>query len=122
MPDLNIPNLNKKNDKYLFKNKLNQRRKSKKKLLSESFYMFFLSGLLVFINYLIPNKLSLFRSFLDNFEKASLLTINLFSYLFQIFLVIFILISMIFALLLVFGSLYRILKLIKRKTKQISYK
>ena len=36
MSDLNIPNINK-NDKYLFKNKLPLRRKSKRRLLIEIF-------------------------------------------------------------------------------------
>ena len=57
MADLNIPNLNIKSDKYIFKKKLNLRRKSKKRLLTESFFLFIFSVLLVYINYLIPNKL-----------------------------------------------------------------
>ena len=56
MADLNIPNLNFKTDKYIFKKKLNLRRKSKRRLLTESFFLFILSVFLVYINYLIPNK------------------------------------------------------------------
>ena len=56
MSDLNIPNLNIKSDKYIFKKKLNLRRKSKKRLFTESFFLFIFSVLLVYINYLIPNK------------------------------------------------------------------
>ena len=56
MADLNIPNLNIKPDKYIFKKKLNLRRKSKRRLFTESFFLFVLSVLLVYINYLIPNK------------------------------------------------------------------
>ena len=56
MADLNIPNLNIKPDKYIFKKKLNLRRKSKRRLFTESFFLFILSVLLVYINYLIPNK------------------------------------------------------------------
>ena len=59
MADLNIPNLNIRSDKYIFKKKLNLRRKSKKRLVTESLFLFILSFLLVYINYLIPNKLSL---------------------------------------------------------------
>ena len=53
MADLKIPNLNIKPDKYIFKKKLNLRRKSKKRLFTESFILFILSVLLVYINYLI---------------------------------------------------------------------
>jgi len=56
MADLNIPNLNIKSDKYIFKKKLNLRRKSKKRLFTESFILFIFSVSLVYINYLIPNK------------------------------------------------------------------
>jgi len=51
MPDLNIPNLNIKTDKYIFKKKLNLRRKSKRRLFTEAFFLFILSVLLVYINY-----------------------------------------------------------------------
>ena len=77
MADLNMPNLNKKSDKYLFKNKLSIRRKSKRKLLNESFLMFFLSGFLALVNYLIPNKKILFSDFLYNLEESYSLSINL---------------------------------------------
>ena len=41
MADLNIPNLNIKSEKYIFKNKLNLRRKSKIRLFTEAFFLFF---------------------------------------------------------------------------------
>jgi len=47
MADLNIPNLNIKTDKYIFKKKLNLRRKSKRRLFTESFFLFILSVLLI---------------------------------------------------------------------------
>ena len=56
MADLNIPNLNIKSDKYILKKKLNLRRKSKRRLFIESAFMFIFSFILVYINYLIPNK------------------------------------------------------------------
>ena len=56
MAELNIPNLNIKSDKYIFKKKLNLRRKSKKRLFTESFFLFIFSIFLVYLNYLIPNK------------------------------------------------------------------
>ena len=109
-------------NKYIFKKKLNLRRKSKKRLLTESTYLFFLSLLLVYINYLIPNKNSLLQNLPSTFNKSFLLLIELFSYLYQIFLVIFIFVSSFIALILVVGSFNRLYKVTKRKSKQIIYK
>jgi len=53
MADLNIPNLNKKSDKYIFKKKLSLRRKSKRRLITESAFLFIFSILLVYLIYLI---------------------------------------------------------------------
>ena len=173
MADLNIPNLNIKPDKYIFKKKLNLRRKSKRRLFTESFFLFILSVLLVYINYLIPNKnlllqnlpstfnksflllidlfsylyeiflvififVSSFASIILNniipnknlllqnlpstFNKSFLLLIDLFSYLYEIFLVIFIIVSSFTALILMVGSFNRLFKVSKRKSKQIVYK
>ena len=122
MADLNIPNLNIKSDKYIFKKKLNLRRKSKSRLFTESFILFILSVLLVYINYLIPNKKMLLQNLPSTFNKSFLLLIDLFSYLYEIFLVIFIFASSFTALILMIGSLYRLFRVSKRKSKQISYK
>ena len=122
MADLNIPNLNIKSDKYIFKKKLNLRRKSKRRLFTESFFLFILSVLLVYINYLIPNKNLLLQNLPSKFNKSFLLIIDLFSYLYEIFLVIFIFASSFTALLLLIGSFYRLIRISKRKTKQIIYK
>ena len=122
MADLNIPNLNIKNDKYIFKKKLNLRRKSKKRLFTESFFLFIFSILLVYINYLIPNKNLLLQNLPSAFNKSFLLLIELFSYLYEIFLVIFIFLSSFTALILMVGSLNRLFKISKRKSKQIVYK
>ena len=122
MADLNIPNLNIKTDKYIFKKKLNLRRKSKRRLFTESFFLFFLSVLLVYINYLIPNKNLLLKNLPSTFNKSFLLLIDLFSYLYEIFLVIFIFVSSFTALILMIGSLNRLFKVSKRKSKQIVYK
>ncbi len=117
MADLNIPNLNVKSDKYIFKKKLNLRRKTKKRLFTEAFFLFILSFLLVYINYLIPNKNFLFRNLPTTFNKSFLLIIELFSYLNEIFLVIFIFFSSFTALILMIGSLYRLFRISKRKSK-----
>ena len=122
MADLNIPNLNIKSDKYIFKKKLSLRRKSKRRLLTESFFLFILSILLVYINYLIPNKNLLIQNLPTTFNKSFLLVIKLFSYFYEIFLVIFIFVSSFTALILMLGSFYRLFKLSKRKSKKIIYK
>ena len=122
MADLNIPNLNIKSDKYIFKKKLNLKRKSKRRLFTEAFFLFVLSVLLVYINYLIPNKNLLLQNLPTTLNKSFLLIIDLFSYLYEIFLLIFIFVSSFTALILMMGSLYRLYKISKRKSKQIIYK
>ena len=122
MADLNIPNLNMKSDKYIFKRKLGLRRKSKTRLFTESAFLFILSLLLVYINYLIPNKKLLFQNLPITFNKLFVLTINLFSNLYEIFLVIFIFISSFTAFVLMLGSFYRLFRISKRKSKQLIYK
>ena len=122
MADLNIPNLNIKSDKNIFKKKLNLRRKSNRRLFTESFLLFILSAFLVYINYLIPNKNLLLQNLPSTFNKSFLLLIDLFSYLYEIFLVIFIFASSFTALILMIGSFYRLFRVSKRKSKQINYK
>ena len=122
MADLKIPNLNIKSDKYIFKKKLSLRRKSKRRLFTESFFLFILSVLLVYINYLIPNKNLLLKNLPSTLNKSFLLLIDLISYLYEIFLVIFIFASSFFALILMIGSFYRLFRVSKRKSKQIIYK
>ena len=122
MADLNIPNLNIKSDKYIFKKKLNLRRKSKRRLFTESFFLFIFSVLLVYINYLIPNKNLLLQNLPSTFNKTYLLLIDLFSYLYEIFLVIFIFVSSFTVLILIIGSFNRLFRISKRKSKQIIYK
>ena len=122
MADLNIPNLNIKSDKYIFKKKLNLRRKSKKRLFTESFFLFIFSLLLVYINYLIPNKKLLLQNLPTTINKSFLLFIDLFSYLYEVLLVIFIFASSFTALILMIGSFNRLFKVSKRKSKRIVYK
>ena len=122
MAELNIPNLNINSDKYIFKKKLSLRRKSKRRLLTESAFLFILSVLLVYINYLIPNKNLLLQNLPSTFNKSFLLLIEFFSYFYEIILVIFIFASSFTALILMIGSFYRLRRVSKRKSKQIIYK
>ena len=122
MADLNIPKVNKKTGKYLFKKKIPLRRKSKITLFTESAFMFFLGLLLVYINYLIPNKSLLLQNLPTAFNKLFVLSIEFSSLLPQIFLVVFIFTSLIISLFLLIGSFYRIFRILNRKTKKVNYK
>ena len=122
MADLNIPNLNMKSEKYLFKKKLSLRRKSKRRLFIESAFMLTLSLFLVYVNYLIPNKYLLLQNLPKTLNNSFVLLIDLCSYLYEIFLVLFILISIVLIFILLIGSLYRLFRIAKRKTRLISYK
>ena len=122
MADLNIPNLNIKSDKNIFKKKLNLRRKSKRRLFTESFFLFFMSVLLVYINYLIPNKNLLLKNLPATFDKSLVLIVDLISNFFHLLLIIYIGVSSIIAFILLIASLYRLFKIFKRRSKQINYK
>ena len=121
MADLNIPNLNINSNKYIFKKKLNLRRKSNRRLLTESALMFILCLLLFYINYLIPNKSSLLQNFPAAFDKSFVLIMDLFSNLYDLLLVIFIFTSSLTVLILLVGCFYRLLKVFKRKSRKINY-
>ena len=122
MADLKIPNLNKNSDKYIFKKKLTLTRKSKNRLFKESAFLFILSILLFYIIYLIPNKNFLIQNLPNKFNKTFLLTIDLISNLFSIFLVIFIFVSFVIALILMVGCIYRLFRISNRKSKKFIYK
>ena len=111
-----------KSDKYIFKKKSILRRKSKKRLFTESAFMFILSILLVYINYLIPNKNQLFKNLPITLNNSFMLISDLILNLLDIVLVIFIIISLIIALVLFVGSLYRLVRIMKRNKKQISFR
>ena len=122
MADLKIPNLNKNYEKFIFKKKLSLRRKSRRKLLKESLVMLSFCVLIIYINFLIPNKISILNNFLYNFKKLIANLFNSLPFVYEISLAIFIMLSLIFALFLVLGSFSRILKILKRKTMRIKFK
>ena len=122
MTDLKIPNLNKNYDKFFFKKKLSLRRKSKKKLIKESFFMIFLSLFIIYVNYVIPSKLLIFNNFLNNFGKLINNILDTLSYTYEICLAIFIVLSLTFALILILGAFSRLIKIIKRKSRKIKFK
>ena len=122
MADLKIPKLNKNSNKYIFKKKFNLKRKSRKRLFIESFAMFILSFLILYINYLIPNKYSLIQNLPNTISEFFSLMINLLSNIIEIFLVIFIFISLIISFILFIGSFFRLFKVINNMTNNKSYK
>ena len=122
MADLKIPKLNMKSNKYIFKKKLSLRRKSNGRLFVESTLMFILSLFLVYINYLIPNKNLLFQNLPNTLNKSLLLISELFLSLSEIFLVIFIFVSFITALILMVGCFNRLFRVYRRNSKKIIYK
>ena len=121
MADLNIPNLNIKSDKYIFKKKIPLRRKSIRRLFTESAFMFILSLLLIYIIYLIPNKIFILQNLPTTLNKSFGLIIALGSEIYQVLLVIFIFSTLVISLILFLGSLYRFLKIFSRNKKKISY-
>ena len=121
MSDLKIPNLNNKSKQYLFKNKIPLTRKPRKKLVKESILMCLIAFLIISINYVIPGKLSLFNSFINNIYKSLIGFVKIIGYLSEIILVLFILSSMLFALILLVGAIYRIYKAFKRRSRKINF-
>ena len=122
MADLKIPKFNMNSDKYIFKKKLSLKRKSKRRLFIESAFLFILSLLIVYINYLIPNKNLLLKNLPATFDKSLLLIVELIKNFYHLFLIIYIGVSSIIAFILLVGSLYRLFKIFKRRSKQITYK
>lgn len=122
MAELKIPNLYKNSDKNLFKKKLTLRRKSRSKLIGESILMMLTSAIIIYLNYLIPGKVTLFKYFNKNFLYTLDVFINLMTYIMKLSAVILIVLSLFFSVMLFVGALYRILKVLKRKTKRISFR
>ena len=122
MGDFKKPNLNKNSDKYFVKKKLSLRRRSKSKLIKESFIMLFFSILIIYLNYLVPNKISIFNNLFRNLSKIMTIFLESFSYVYEICLAILIMISTIFAAILMIGSFSRLFKVVRRKTKFIKFK
>jgi len=121
MSELKIPILNNRSRQYLFKNKLTIKRKSNMKLFSESLFMFISALVLIFFNYLIPQKKILIYSFTNNIYQIYKNFLNFFKYFYQILLVLFIIFGLILSILLIIGALNRIYKILRRKTRKLKY-
>ena len=121
MADLKIPNLYKSSDKFFFKKKLSLRRKSKSKLVKEIFILLSFSSLIIYLNYLIPNKISIFSNLVNNFSKLVANFLESIFYIYEIFLVFFIVISLILTVFLIVGIFSRLLKVLKRKSRKVNF-
>ena len=122
MADLKIPKLNKYSENFIFKKKLKLRRKSKIRLLKEAFAMFLVSFLIIFLIISIPNKKIIYDNFFINLQMLYELILKAFLSLYEIGLLFFIVLSSISSIILIFGAFLRITKILRRKTKKISYK
>ena len=122
MNDFKIPNLKKKSDELFFKKKLTLRRKSRRKLLTESLLMFSLSILIIYVNILIPNKKIIFDNLNSNLKGLFISFWEMITYIYQVSSVILIVLSLIFAAIFIWGGSSRIVKIVKRKSKKINFK
>ena len=121
MSNLKIPNFNYNSKKYLFKNKLNLRKKSKAKLLKEAILMIISWLLIFFINFVIPEKKELFNSFFINLNLIYIKFLETLFYFYKIFIVLFMISSILISTVLIIGGILRVFKLIKKRTKSINY-
>ena len=111
-----------KSNQYLFKKKINIRRKSKKELIKESFFMMIFGLFLLLLNYFVPQKIELFNSFRKNiFDIYN----NLFEIIlksFEIIVVILICFTLIISIVLIIGSISRIIKIFQGKRSKIRFR
>ena len=115
-----MPKIKNKSKQYLFKNKLNKSRKSKKELIKESFFMMILGLFLLFMNYLIPRKLILFYSFKKNLLNIISNLLEILSFSFEILIVLLICLTLLISMFMIAGSINRIIKLILPKSRKFT--
>ena len=114
-----MPRIKNKSRQYLFKNKLNIRRKSKKELVKESFLMMIFGLILLLINYFIPQKLALFSSFTNNIFDILSNAKEILFYSLEILIVLLISFTVLLSLFFIAGSVSRIIKVILPKSRKI---
>jgi len=111
-----------KSKQYLFKNKLNIRRKSKKELLRESLIMMIFAFFFLFVNYLIPQKEELIKSFKNNMIDIFSNLLEILFDSFEILIVLFICFTLLLSLFLIVGSINRIFKVFFYKSRKIKFR
>ena len=117
-----MPNINRKSRQYLFKNKLDRRGKSRRELIKESFFMMIVGLFLLLINYLIPQKIELFNSFINNVKNTYKNLLEILSYSLEILIVLLICFTFIISLFLSAGSLNRFVKLLLPRSRKIRFR
>jgi len=115
-----MPRIKNKSRQYLFKNKLNIRRKSKKELIKESFLMMIFGLFILLINYFIPQKKLLFNSFQKNILDIISNVLEILFYSLEILIVLFICFTLLLSVFLIAGSINRLIKIILYKSRKIS--
>tara|TARA_B100000900_G_scaffold155444_1_gene132089 strand:+ start:974 stop:1327 length:354 start_codon:yes stop_codon:yes gene_type:complete len=115
-----MPMIKNKSRQYLFKNKLNIRRKSKRELIKESLFMMIIGSFLLLINYFIPQKLEFFNSFKANILNILTNIVEILFYSLEVFMVLFIIITILLSLFLFLGSINRVIKVVLPKSRKIS--
>ena len=116
-----MPNIKRKSRQYLFKNNLNKRVKSKRELISESFFMMILGLFLLLINYLIPQKMELFISFKNNVINTANNILEILSYSLEILVVLLICFTLLVSIFLIAGSINRIIKIVLSRSRKIRF-
>ena len=117
-----MPRIKNKSRQYLFKNKLNIRRKSKKELIKESFLMMIFGLFILLINYFIPQKKLLFNSFQKNILDIISNVLEILFYSLEILIVLFICFTFLISLLFIAGSINRIVKLLLPRSRKIRFR
>ena len=110
---------NNKSNQYLFKNKLNTRFKSKSELIKEAFFMMIIGISLLLVNYFIPEKLLLFNSFKKNTFNIIENLFEIIYYSLDIIIVLLICFTLLISMVLIIGSISRIVKFFKLKSRKI---
>jgi len=117
-----MPKIKQNSKQYLFKNNLNKRRKSKRVLIKESFIMMIFGLFLLLINYSIPQKKELFNSF----KKTIIETLsNMLELLFNfsdILKVLFICFTLLMSIFLIAGSISRLVKVLRQRSKRFRFR
>ena len=114
-----MPRIKNRSKQYLFKNKLNIGRKSKRELLEESFYMMIFGLFLLLINYFIPQKMKLFISFKKNLLNIISNISEIIIYSFEILIVLLVIFMIFISLFLIAGSINRLFKVLLPKSRKI---
>ena len=117
-----MPKIKNKSKQYLFKNKLSKRYKSKRELIKESFLMMISGLFLLLINYLIPQKIELFYSFNKNMFNIIRNLFEIISSSFEVLIVLIISSTLIVSIILIAGSISRIIKVILPKSKKFRFR